>query len=81
VSAEDFDRFDLILALDRSNLAALKALAPDGASARVSLLLDHVEGMAGESVADPYFGDDAGFAETWREVSLAAEALVGELTR
>jgi protein-tyrosine phosphatase len=81
VCLEDFDRFDLILALDQSNLAALKAIAPDGARGRISLLLDHVVGMAGESVADPYFGEDAGFAKTWREVSLAADALVAELKR
>lgn len=79
VGRGDFDRFDHILALDHSNLAALEAMAPPGAKARVSLLLDHVAGMKGQPVADPYFGEDDGFAETWREVSLAARALVDEL--
>lgn len=81
VRAEDFHAFDHILALDLQNLADLQAIAPPGATARLSLLLDHVDGMAGQAVADPYFGDDAGFAVTWQEVSLAAEALVRELTR
>jgi len=81
VCTDDFHRFDLILALDHSNLAALEAMAPANGRARLSLLLDHVEGMTGQSVADPYFGEDAGFADTWREVSLAAEALVRELAR
>ena len=79
VSAEDFRRFDRILALDHQNLADLRAIAPVDAKAELSLLLDHVDGMAGRSVADPYFGEDEGFAETWREVSLAAQALVKEL--
>lgn len=79
VQPDDFRNFDHILALDLQNLADLQAIAPADATARLSLLLDHVEGMAGQAVADPYFGDDAGFAETWREVSLAAEALTRQL--
>ena len=79
VTPEDFRRFTHILALDRQNLADLRAIAPADGSARLSLLLDHVEGMAGRSVADTYFGEDEGFAETWREVSLAAQALVRAL--
>lgn len=79
VRAADFLTFDYIFALDHQNLADLRAIAPAGASADLSLLLDHVAGMEGRSVADPYFGDDAGFAETWHEVSLAARALVRKL--
>ena len=52
---------------------------PNDATAALSLLLDHVPGMAGQSVADPYFGGPEQFAETWREVSRAAEALVARL--
>jgi len=80
VSPEDFHRFDQILALDESNLSRLRAIAPADAMARLSLLLDHVAGLEGQSVADPYFGEADGFEETWRQVSLAAEALVRELS-
>ncbi|HEX8058965.1 MAG TPA: low molecular weight protein-tyrosine-phosphatase [Novosphingobium sp.] len=79
VSPDDFRRFTHIYALDRNNLADLHAMAPADRTAKLSLLLDEVPGMAGRSVADPYFGEEAGFAETWREVDLAAEALVREL--
>ena len=79
VTVDDFRRFDHVLALDHKNLADLRAIRPADGSAQLSLLLDHVGGFEGRSVADPYFGDDAGFAETWREVSLAAEALVRKL--
>lgn len=78
VCAEDFYRFSHILALDHSNLEHLQALAPPDATASLSLLLDHVRGLEGQAVADPYFGEADGFAETWREVSLAAQALVRE---
>lgn len=75
ITPEDFRRFTHILALDRSNLEHLQAMAPADASASLSLLLDHVEGYEGQAVADPYFGAADGFAETWRQVSMAARAL------
>lgn len=44
VTAEDFARFDHVVALDAQNLRDLKAMRPAGAIARLSLLLDHVSG-------------------------------------
>ncbi len=79
VSPRHFLEYDHIVALDRQNLRDLIALAPDDATARVSLLLDHVPGRAGESVADPYRGDDRDFDRTWRDVSAGAAALAAKL--
>lgn len=81
VTAEDFRRFTHILALDADNLADLRAIAPIDATARLGLLLDHAGGRAGESVVDPYYGDRAGFARTWQDVSAAAEGLGRSLSR
>lgn len=75
VDPGDFARFDHILALDADNLASLRALRPDGSRASLSLLLDHVPGREGQSVADPYYGGDADFDLTWRDVTEAARAL------
>ena len=77
--AEDFHRFDMILALDADNLFNLRRLAPSGSRAKISLLLDLVPGRQGQAVADPYYGDDAGFDVTWRDVEQAAKALVARL--
>jgi protein-tyrosine phosphatase len=76
VTSEDFRRFSHIVALDRGNLAVLKAMRPADATAELSLLLDHVEGREGEPVADPYYGGDDGFDVTWAEVTEGAKALV-----
>ena len=76
VDESDFRRFDLIFALDRSNLAALRAIEPMGGSARIALLLDAVPGREGEDVHDPYYGPDAGFEETWANVRAAADMIV-----
>lgn len=75
VRADDFRRFSHIVALDRNNLADLRRLAPDDATARLSLLLDHAPGRAGQAVADPYYGDDAGFDVTWADVIAGARGL------
>ncbi len=79
VVAADFRAFTHILALDSRNLADLKAQRPRDAAARIGLLLDHVPGREGQSVADPYYGDEAGFLVTWDEVSLAAAGLARAL--
>ena len=71
----DFERFDHIVALDRENLAHLRSLRPEGARARLSLLLDHVPGREGQAVADPYPGGAAHFETTWRDVTEGARAL------
>ena len=75
VTPEDFRRFDHIVALDSVNLRDLVAMRPDNATAKIALLLDHVEGREGQPVADPYYGDDAGFDVTWSDVTEGARAL------
>lgn len=79
VVPEDFYRFDHILALDMQNLKALRAMMPADAVATLGLLLDEVAGRQGEAVADPYYGDAAGFDVTWADVTLAARHLVRRL--
>ncbi len=79
VTAADFAAFDHIVALDAQNLADLKAMQPTGARARLSLLLDHVQGRQGQAVADPYYGEAAGFDATWRDVREGAKGLADML--
>lgn len=79
VTADDFARFDHIVALDRENLANLKAMQPPGSKARLSLLLDHVPGREGEPVADPFYGDSSHFDITWADVTAGAAALAARL--
>lgn len=78
LTVDDFYRFDLILAADANNLREARALAPPDATARLRLMLDLVPGRQGESVTDPYYGADDGFAETWADVSAVAAVLVAE---
>lgn len=81
ISREDYRRFTHIFALDEDNLNAIFSCAPSDSSAHISLLLDWVPGREGQPVVDPYFGDEAGFEVTWRDVSEAARSLVERLAR
>jgi len=74
VEPEDFERFDLILAMDRENLAELRALAPDDeARGKVRLLLGD------RDVPDPYYGGEQGFDHVLDLVEAACEDLLDEL--
>jgi protein-tyrosine phosphatase len=75
VRRADFRRFTHLIALDHDNLADLRRLAPPDATAGLSLLLDHVPGREGQAVADPWFGDAAGFDATWADVTAGARVL------
>jgi protein-tyrosine phosphatase len=74
-SVEDFDRFDLILAMDGDNLRDLRALAPDAeAAAKVRLLRG-----PGLDVPDPYYGDGDGFEVVLDHVEEACRRLLDEI--
>ena len=63
VVREDFERFDLLVAMDRSNQADLERLAPSTSAAeRIYLLRDFdPDSPNGSEVPDPYYGDGDGF--------------------
>lgn len=79
--AEDFRRFTHVLVMDHSNLANARAIVPDDAITQPQLLLDLVPGREGAAVADPYYGGEEHFEDTWADVSRAAAALVEALRR
>ncbi len=79
VTAQDFHRFQLILAMDRDNLSDLQAMAPREATGRVSLLLSFAADAAVAEVPDPYYGDGLGFERVLDLVEEAAEGLLAHL--
>jgi protein-tyrosine phosphatase len=71
----DFERFDLILAMDRENHRDLLALAPDD-EARAKVRMFRADGL---DVPDPYYGGDDGFEEVLDLVEQAARDLLAEI--
>ncbi|WP_144378648.1 low molecular weight protein-tyrosine-phosphatase [Mesorhizobium amorphae] len=78
VALDDFSRFDLILGMDRSNVADLKAAAPYEARERIHLFLEFA-GDRGREVPDPYYGGAEGFASVYRMIRDASEAIATRL--
>ncbi len=79
VCAEDFFRFDLILACDRENLRDLKRMAPAQCPARVRMLRDYSRVAPGSDVPDPYYGGDEEFDATVQACREACEGLLEQL--
>lgn len=61
VRPADFERFDLILAMDRENLAGLERNCAAELAHKLHLFLDFTPGLEGTDVPDPFFGDVRGF--------------------
>ncbi|AKU92007.1 low molecular weight protein-tyrosine-phosphatase [Vulgatibacter incomptus] len=79
--AEDLRRSDLVLAMDRENLANIRALGSADLSSNV-VLFRHFDPEPGTGeVPDPYYGGDEGFAEVFDIVDRTSRALLGELRR
>ena len=80
VRMEDFDDFDLILAMDSSNERDLRRVAPDDeARAKVRLLREFDPASAGLDdldVPDPYYDGDRGFQVVLDQVQAACEGLL-----
>ena len=81
VTALDFLRFDLILAMDRGNRAALEVLQPAASRARIGLFLEYVEGLEDLDIPDPYWGDAEDFEHVLDLTTLASRALLADLRR
>ncbi|MBR8066933.1 low molecular weight phosphotyrosine protein phosphatase [Burkholderia ambifaria] len=79
VSAADFERFDLLLAMDEANLAELRRRCPPQYRDKVRLLMEFAAGAAETEVADPYFGGAQGFEQVLDQVERACAGLLGAL--
>lgn len=78
VDANDFGAFDLILAMDRSNLANLSALAPPVAQHKLHLFLEYTQGIA-RDVPDPYYEGPEGFETVYNMLFDGCTSLAGRL--
>jgi protein-tyrosine phosphatase len=81
VTAEDFLRFDLILAMDRDNLQELEAMRPAESRARVRLFLEYAPELGRTEVPDPYYGDARGFEEVLNLSAAASRGLIAALQK
>ena len=83
VEPADLERFDYVLAMDRDNLAELRAMASDSAQrARIGLLREYdADALAADEleVPDPYYGEH-GFEHVFDQLEAACRGLLARIT-
>jgi protein-tyrosine phosphatase len=79
VRAEDFLKFEYVVAMDRSNHADLAAICPAGRESRLHLLLDFAAGAAVRDVPDPYGEGPASFERTFDLIAAGVDGLLAHI--
>jgi protein-tyrosine phosphatase len=79
VTVADFERFELVLAMDEQNYRQLRRIAPAAQRERVRLFLDFAPQLGRRDVPDPYYGGATGFEEVLDLVEEAARGLLAAL--
>jgi protein-tyrosine phosphatase len=81
VTRDDFDRFDLLLAMDSDHHEQLLQLAPEEATRKVGMFLDYGSNPRVREVPDPYYGGPQGFETVLDLIEDASRGLLAELQR
>ena len=79
VVAEDFERFDYLLAMDQDNYSDLLKLSPPGGEQRLYLFMDFARNRPEKEVPDPYYGGVAGFDRVFDMVEEASRGLLNHI--
>lgn len=74
VTRADYERFDLIICMDRANLRNIKHIIPIDPDNKISLLLDFTSDNRGNDVADPWYTGN--FDATWRDCLEGCKAIL-----
>ena len=74
---EDYDRFDLLIGMDGTNLRNMRRICGGDPEGKLSLLLDWA-GRSGD-VADPWYTGD--FEATWQDVLAGCQGLLDALIK
>ncbi|MDD2884838.1 MAG: low molecular weight phosphotyrosine protein phosphatase, partial [Dechloromonas sp.] len=79
VARQDLDYFDLVLAMDRSNLDNLQRLARPDQLAKIQLFMAFSQQFDDDEVPDPYYGLGHGFDLVLDMVEDAAKGLIDHI--
>ncbi|MDE0393926.1 MAG: low molecular weight phosphotyrosine protein phosphatase [Gammaproteobacteria bacterium] len=82
VTPRDLERFDIVVAMDRSNRRSLERLRRRVGSghAQIVMMRDYESGAADPDVPDPYYGGPDGFERVYRILERACNGLLDELS-
>lgn len=76
----DFDQFDLIYAMDKSNFNNILSLARNEKDKqKIRLILNEITPHSDAEVPDPYYGGDQGFVDVFNMLDLATDKIIEKL--
>ena len=81
ITPEDFEKHDLLIGMDKSNVADLQSMAPNAkARAKIKLLRSY-DPIAPDNaeIPDPYYGKEEDFRRMFDLVEVACKGLLDEL--
>src|SRR5699024_8492594 len=79
-TVDDFDNFDYIFVMDKSNYSDVLALARSEADrAKVDLILNQIHPGKNQDVPDPYYGGDAGFENVFNLLDESTNRFIEKL--
>jgi protein-tyrosine phosphatase len=76
VREADFQKFDVIIAMDRGHMRDLTAMAPGDTYERISLFMSYAAGAKTQDVPDPYYGGDRGFEDVLDMIEAGSAVLL-----
>ncbi|MCU6434257.1 low molecular weight phosphotyrosine protein phosphatase [Undibacterium sp. Jales W-56] len=76
VVAGDFARFDLLLAMDKHNLAMLETICPAAHRHKLALMMSYARHSDADEVPDPYYGGTRGFDLVLDYIEDASDGLI-----
>jgi len=79
IGADDFRRFDFVVAMDDANVTALQQVCPGAQRGKIRRLMEFAPQPASRVVADPYFGGAAGFETVLDQCEAACAGLLDVL--
>ena len=79
VVSQDFDRFDLVLAMDKRVMGLLRSLCPPDHSSRLALYMDYAQHFDVDEVPDPYYGGVDGFERVLDMIEDASQGLLATI--
>jgi len=79
VAADDYSRYDLIVAMDKLNVTLLEESSPDEYRDRIKLFLAYAPQLGRAEVPDPYYGGSNGFELVLDLVEDASRGLLSHL--
>lgn len=76
-SRADFDKFDIIYAMDTNNYAHLISLASNETERnKIRMILNEIHPKAYQSVPDPYYGGENGFQDIYNMLDKACDKII-----